>query len=58
LIGYVEIISSSDKQSSRASKNRRTITTGTRSHASLGGTSQRLTKQPSIQESNDNTLTT
>lgn len=58
MVGYVEIISSSDKQSSRISKHRRTITTGTRSHASLGGTSQRLTKQVPTQESSNNTLTT
>jgi hypothetical protein len=55
-VGYVETISSSDKRSAHAIKSRRTITTGTRSHASLG--SQRLTKQVSTQENNPNTLTT
>ena len=54
-MGYVEIVAS-DKRSSRASKNRRTITTGTRSHASLCGTGQQLTKQVSTQD-NSNTLT-
>ncbi|CAF4975174.1 unnamed protein product, partial [Rotaria sp. Silwood1] len=58
LIGYVEIISSSDKRSSRTSKNRRTVTNDTRSHASFGGTSQRIGKQVSTQENNSNTLTT
>ncbi|CAF2420187.1 unnamed protein product [Rotaria sp. Silwood2] len=58
LIGYVEIISSSDKRSSRTSKNRRTITNDTRSHASFGGTSQRIGKQVSTQENTSNTLTT
>ncbi len=58
LIGYVDLISSSDKRSSRTTKNRRTNTTGTRSHASVTGTSQHLTTQVSTQEDNtNNTLT-
>ncbi|CAF0939241.1 unnamed protein product [Rotaria sordida] len=58
LIGYVEITSSSDKRSSRTSKNRRIITADTRSRVSLGGTSQRIGKQVSTQENNSNILTT
>ncbi|CAF2035955.1 unnamed protein product [Rotaria magnacalcarata] len=58
LVGYVEITSSADKRSSRTSKNPRVITTDTRSHVSVGGTSQRLVKQVSTQENNQSTLTT
>ncbi|CAF4908095.1 unnamed protein product, partial [Rotaria magnacalcarata] len=45
-------------RSSRTSKNPRVITTDTRSHVSVGGTSQRLVKQVSTQENNHSTLTT
>ena len=57
LIGYVEIISSSDKRSSRASKNRRTITAGTQSHASQSRTSQLPKKPTSTQEITHDTET-
>ncbi len=54
----MDLISSSDKRSSRTTKTRRTNTTGTRSHASVTGTSQQLTTQVSTQEDNtNNTLT-
>ncbi len=59
MIGYVEIVASSDKRFSRVSKFRGTFTTGTRSRASFGGTSQQLTKQVSTQDiTGTNTLTT
>lgn len=53
LVGYVDLISSSEKRSSRSTKNSRMITTG-RSGASLTSTAQQLTTHVSTHEDNTN----
>lgn len=57
-MGYVEVSSSTDKQSARTLKTRRILTNDARSHASVGGTSQRVLKQVSTQEPTANSTTT
>lgn len=58
LVGYVEVISSFDKQTSRISKTHRpTLTNDTRSRASLTVTHQGGSKQASIQETKSTPMT-